>query len=98
VLDDPALRADPAVARLDPELDSLTNVNTPAEYAAARARPPAPVVVEHAGSRHTVRAATLAEALAAVGGRPGSTVILNGARVAPDPGLPLVAGDALVLR
>ena len=81
-----------------PELDSLTNVNTPAEYAAARARPPAPVVVEHAGSRHTVRAATLAEALAAVGGRPGSTVILNGARVAPDPGLPLVAGDALVLR
>ena len=98
VLDDPALRADPAVARLDPELDSLTNVNTPAEYAAARARPPAPVVVEHAGSRHTVRAATLAEALAAVGWRPGSTVILNGARVAPDPGLPLVAGDALVLR
>jgi len=98
VLDDDALRADPAVARLDPELDSLTNVNTPAEYAAARARPPAPVVVEHAGSRHTVRAATLAEALAAVGGHPGSTVLLNGAPVAPDPRLPLVAGDALVLR
>ena len=38
-----------AVARLDPELESLTNVNTPAEYAAARARPPALVVVEAPG-------------------------------------------------
>jgi len=39
-----------------PEIDSLTNVNTPAEYAAARARPPAAVVVEDAGCRHTVGA------------------------------------------
>jgi molybdenum cofactor guanylyltransferase len=92
VLDDAALRADPAIARLDPELESLTNVNTPAEYAAARARPPAPVVVEHDGVRRTVRAATLAEA------GPGSAVILNGEPVAPDPLLPLVAGDTLVLR
>ena len=92
VLDDAALRADPAVARLDPELESLTNVNTPAEYAAARARPPAPVVVERAGVRRTVRAATLAEA------GPGSAVLLNGEPVAPDPLLPLVAGDTLVLR
>ena len=92
VLDDAALRADPAVARLDPELESLTNVNTPAEYAAARARPPAPVVVERTGVRRTVRAATLAEA------GPGSAVLLNGEPVAPDPLLPLVAGDTLVLR
>jgi len=92
VLDDAALRADPAVARLDPQLDSLTNVNTPAEYAAARARPPAPVVVERTGVRRTVRAATLAEA------GPGSAVLLNGEPVAPDPLLPLVAGDTLVLR
>jgi molybdopterin-guanine dinucleotide biosynthesis protein A len=92
VLDDAALRADPAVARLDPELESLTNVNTPAEYAAARARPPAPVVVERAGVRRTVRAATLAEA------GPGSALLLNGEPVAPDPLLPLVAGDTLVLR
>ena len=56
VLDDAALRADPAVARLDPQLESLTNVNTPAEYAAARARPPAAVMVEDAGCRHTVGA------------------------------------------
>jgi len=92
VLDDAALRADPAVARLDPELESLTNVNTPAEYAAARARPPAPVVVERTGVRRTVRAATLAEA------GPGSAALLNGEPVAPDPLLPLVAGDTLVLR
>ena len=93
VLDDAALRADPAVARLDPELESLTNVNTRAEYAAARARPPAPVVVERAGVRRTVRAATLAEA------GPGSALLLlNGEPVAPDPLLPLVAGDTLVLR
>jgi molybdenum cofactor guanylyltransferase len=92
VLDDAALRADPAVARLDPELESLTNVNTPAEYAVARARPPAPVVVERAGVRRTVRAATLAEA------GPCSAVLLNGEPVAPDPLLPLVAGDTLVLR
>jgi len=92
VLDDAALRADPAVARLDPQLESLTNVNTPAEYAAARARPPAPVVVERTGVRRTVRAATLAEA------GPGSAALLNGEPVAPDPLLPLVAGDTLVLR
>jgi molybdenum cofactor guanylyltransferase len=92
VLDDAALRADPAVARLDPELESLTNVNTPAEYADARARPPAPVVVERAGVRRTVRAATLA------GAGLGAAVLLNGEPVAPDPELPLVAGDTVVLR
>jgi molybdenum cofactor guanylyltransferase len=92
VLDDTALRADAAVARLDPDLESLTNVNTPAEYAAARARPPAPVVVARHGVRRTVRAATLAHA-----GR-AATVLLNGAPVAPDPQLPLVTGDTLVLR
>jgi molybdopterin-guanine dinucleotide biosynthesis protein A len=98
VLDDAALRADPAVARLDPGLESLTNVNTPAEYAAARARPPEPVVVESAGARHTVRAATLARAADAIGARLGASIVLNGGRVAPDPQLPLVAGDTIALR
>ena len=55
VLDDDALCSDPAVTRLDPGLESLTNVNTPAEYAAARARPPGHVIVESGGARHTVR-------------------------------------------
>ena len=92
MLDDAALRADPAVARLDPELESLTNVNTPCRVRrrprpAARARRRG-----SAGVRRTVRAATLAEA------GPGSAVLLNGEPVAPDPRLPLVAGDTLVLR
>lgn len=38
-LDPAALLTDPALARADPDLESLTNVNTPAEYAAALARP-----------------------------------------------------------
>jgi len=98
VLDDAALRGDPAVTRLDPGLESLTNVNTPAEYAAARARPPGHVVVESAGARHTVRAATLAQAADAVGARLGTSIVLNGERVAPDPHLPLVVGDTVALR
>ena len=39
-LDDAALQADPAVAALDPELDSVVNVNEAAEYEQARRRPP----------------------------------------------------------
>lgn len=37
-LDEAALLADPTVAATDPHLESVTSVNTPAEYAAARAR------------------------------------------------------------
>src|SRR5207237_616260 len=35
-LDDAALKRDPVLAALDPDLDSVLNVNTPADYAAAR--------------------------------------------------------------
>jgi molybdenum cofactor guanylyltransferase len=37
-LDDAELLRDPVLAALDPDLDSVLNVNTPADYAAARAR------------------------------------------------------------
>lgn len=37
-LDESALLADPDLARVDPDLESLTNVNTPEEYASALAR------------------------------------------------------------
>jgi len=37
-LDEAALLADPELAREDPELESVVNVNTPEEYAAARDR------------------------------------------------------------
>ena len=83
-LDEAAVLADPAVARHDPQLDSLLNLNTPAEYEAARARP-APAV--HVAGRGTVRAATLADA-----GEGGATV--NG-RATTDPHEPLAAGDTV---
>ena len=37
-LDEAELLRDPVLAALDPDLDSVLNVNTPADYAAARAR------------------------------------------------------------
>jgi molybdopterin-guanine dinucleotide biosynthesis protein A len=48
-LDDAALLADPAVAALDPYLDSVLNINTPDEYQQARRRP-APEVTVHLSS------------------------------------------------
>lgn len=83
-LDDADLLADVDVARLDPHLDSVVNVNTPDHYAAAHAREPAEVLVD--GRR--VRAATL-------GAVSSTSVVLNGVRVAADPLLPLVAGDTV---
>jgi molybdopterin-guanine dinucleotide biosynthesis protein A len=67
-LDDAALRADPALAAFDPELDSVLNVNEPAEYQAARARPAPEVTVRLSavlaengkpGGPRTIRAATV---------------------------------------
>jgi molybdopterin-guanine dinucleotide biosynthesis protein A len=49
-LDDAALLADPVLARLDPALDSLVNVNTPGEYLAARGRPAPEVTVRLPGA------------------------------------------------
>ena len=87
VLHDADLLADPRLARLDPGLESLTNVNTPDDLAAARARDPAAVRVDG----RWVAAATLGAALDPV----PSAVLLNGTRVVADPRLPLVAGDTV---
>ena len=46
-LDEAALREDPVLAALDPDLDSVVNVNEPGDYANARARP-APEVTDPA--------------------------------------------------
>lgn len=83
-LDEAALLADPAVAEHDPRLDSLLNLNEPAQYASARARPAPSVTVIGRGE---LRAATLAAA-----GEGAATI--NG-RTASDPEEPLVAGDVL---
>jgi len=103
--DDAALLADPDVARADPELDSVQNVNTPEEYAAARARPAPRVVVEcfgalaGAGRRgpRPVAAATLGEAAAGVHLALDRHVVaaINGDQIVRDPLLPLVAGDTV---
>jgi molybdopterin-guanine dinucleotide biosynthesis protein A len=106
--DDAQLLRDPALARLDPELDSVLNVNTPQDYAAARDRPPPEIVVHRLaaladGDRRgprTVRAATLGQAAATVDltlDRP-VLAVLNDSQVTCDPQLPLVTGDTVTFR
>jgi len=105
-LDDAALKRDPVLAALDPDLDSVLNVNTPADYAAARARPAPEVTVRlfgtltkggDAGGPHVVRAATVggaADALAVVFDR-HVTAALNGDQITRDRATPLAAGDTV---
>jgi molybdenum cofactor guanylyltransferase len=108
-LDDTELLADPVLAALDPDLDSVLNVNEPADYQAARARPAPEVTVRLSGALitrgrpagpRTVRAATLAAAADTVplaSGRP-VTAILNGGQIVRDGELPLAAGDMVFFR
>ena len=104
-LDDPALLADPQLGRLDPELDSVVNVNDPVSYAAARRRPAPEVVVErfgalasggHRGPRR-MRAATLGAAASGAELALDRHVLaaLNGDQITRDPEIPLVAGDVV---
>jgi molybdenum cofactor guanylyltransferase len=100
-LDDETLRQDPVLAALDPDLDSVLNVNTPADYQAARARPAPDVIVRLAsGGARSVRAATAGAAAGAVGlvlGR-SVTVTLNDDQITADRETPLVAGDTICFR
>lgn len=105
-LDDAALLADPALAAVDPGLDSVLNVNTPDDYREARQRPAPEVTVELAAALvrsgrpcgpRTVRAATLRRAADAVG-LPfprQAAAVLNGDLVTRDPATPLAAGDTV---
>jgi molybdenum cofactor guanylyltransferase len=103
-LDDAALMRDPVLAALDPDLDSVLNVNTQADYRAARARPAPDVTVRVSaaiargrgdGGPHAVRAATVGDAADAVGLRLGRPVAaaLNGEQITQDGQAPLAAGD-----
>jgi molybdopterin-guanine dinucleotide biosynthesis protein A len=93
-LDAGDLLAAAAVRAADPDLSSLSNLNRPSEYRAAR-EAPAPAVSVRRGRRaaRAVRAATVARAAAELGvpWRPGSAT-LDGAIVS-DGTTPLVAGD-----
>jgi molybdopterin-guanine dinucleotide biosynthesis protein A len=103
-LDDAALRADPILAALDPDLDSVLNVNEPADYEAARARPAPEVTVQRFGALahghrgpQPVRAATVAGAAAAAGLALDGHVVaaLNGDQITRDAELPLARGDTV---
>ena len=102
-LDDLALLADPALAKVDPALSSVTGVNTPEQYAALRALPAPEVVVQRYGvlasggerGEQSVRAATLAAAAQAVGLVLDRHVLaaVNGDQMVRDPELPLASAD-----
>ena len=103
-LDEAALRADPVLAALDPGLDSVVNVNSPADYQAARERPAPEVTVQRFGTLanghrgpHQVRAATVAAAAAATGLALDGHVVaaLNGDQITRDGETPLAAGDTV---
>jgi molybdenum cofactor guanylyltransferase len=104
-LDEDALLVDAALAAADPELDSVLNLNEPADYEAARARPAPEVVVQRFGplARNggagpvTLRAATLGTAAQAAGVTLDEHVVaaLNGDQITRDPEVPLVAGDTV---
>jgi molybdopterin-guanine dinucleotide biosynthesis protein A len=104
-LDDAALLDDTALAKHDPELDSVVNVNTPEDYRAARDREPPEVVIERFGALakggghrpRTFHAATIGAAAAAVGLTLDRHVVaaLNGDQVTRDALTPLVAGDTV---
>jgi molybdopterin-guanine dinucleotide biosynthesis protein A len=106
-LDQAALLSDADVARFDPELDSVTNLNDPTEYAAARSLAAPEVYVECAGAlrapgcpeRLWIRATTLGSAAEAVGVSLAAHVVasLNGDQVSPDPDEPLARGDVVSL-
>jgi len=106
VLDDAALLADRSLAAVDPDLDSVVNVNEPEEYAAARRRPAPEVTVERYGvlatrgggrGRRVVRAATVGEAADQVGLAFDGHVLaaVNGDQIRTDGSMPLLPGDVV---
>jgi molybdopterin-guanine dinucleotide biosynthesis protein A len=106
-LDEAALLADPGLARFDPGLESVTNLNDPQEYetATAQLQPLVQLQWRDAGgplgggppARATLRAATLGGAAEAIGLDLGSglEIALNGDLVSPDPEEPLAEGDVV---
>ena len=105
-LDDATLLADPALAKLDPDLDSVLNVNTPDDYQAARRRPAPEVTIQLFGAlvnagrpagQRTVRAATVQAAAdeAGLAFDRHVTAALNGDQITRDPMVPLAAGDTV---
>jgi molybdopterin-guanine dinucleotide biosynthesis protein A len=103
-LDEAALRGDLILAALDPDLDSVVNVNEPGDYQAARARLAPEVTIQRFGALadghrgpQPARAATVAGAAAAAGLVLDRHVVaaLNGDQITRDGQTPLVTGDTV---
>jgi molybdopterin-guanine dinucleotide biosynthesis protein A len=104
-LSDADLLHDRSVARLDPELETVRNLNEPADYERAHALPPPEVQVERFGTlaprsgprREMVPAWTLGGVASAVGLKLDEHVVaaLNGDQITRDPQVPLAAGDTV---
>ena len=103
-LDEAALRADPVLAALDPDLDSVVNVNEPADYQAARARPAPQITIQRFGALadghrgpQPARAATVAAAADAAGLALDGHIVaaLNGDQITRDGQVPLATGDTV---
>ena len=106
-LDEAALKDDPVLAALDPELASVVNINEPDDYEQARSQPAPEITIQRFGvlagadghrQPETVRAATVAEAAAAAGvdfGGGHVTAALNGDQITRDGQTPLAAGDTV---
>jgi molybdopterin-guanine dinucleotide biosynthesis protein A len=104
-LDGPTLLSDPRLAAFDPELESVVNLNLPADYEAAHARPEPEVTISRFGTLalrggrgpERLRAATVARAAAGAGVPWDRHVVaaLNGDRVTHDGETPLAAGDSV---
>jgi molybdopterin-guanine dinucleotide biosynthesis protein A len=98
-LDEAALLADPLLSSADPELTSLTNINSPADYRDALSRPEPVVTVSYGASMHTMQASTLGAVARAIGAPVMShtPLSLNGGDAATHSSqFPLVEGDSLV--
>ncbi|WP_432947874.1 NTP transferase domain-containing protein [Kribbella sp. CA-253562] len=106
-LEEDELLADPQLAKADPQLESVVNVNEPDEYRAARDRPAPEILVERFGvlanrggggrGARRVRAANLGAAAEQVGLSFDGHVLaaINGDQIRGDGLVPLVAGDTV---
>jgi molybdenum cofactor guanylyltransferase len=108
-LDDQTMLKDRSLARLDPDLASVSNLNEPADYARAHALPAPEIDVELLGPlatqtaarrRRMARAWALGQLASAMELELHEHIVvaLNGEQIGRDPQLPLVAGDTVEFR
>jgi molybdopterin-guanine dinucleotide biosynthesis protein A len=90
------LKADPELAELDPDLDSLLDIDTAIQLGDLAGRPPK-VRVARDRSLETANAWTLGELVDQVGGELDGPCVVNGLPVEFDPRFPLARRDSISL-